>query len=103
MFKDYTQFQFFRQSVARRRHTRQMIWDRNSRFEFENVTADRMPADLNVVEFGCATGISSIDPLLKIAKAASPLFRIKAVMNDLPLNDWAVNTSKNSRVKCVRY
>ena len=41
---------------------------------------------LNVVEFGCATG--NLGPLSKIKQAAGPSFGIKAVMNDLPLNDW---------------
>lgn len=41
---------------------------------------------LNVVEFGCATG--NPGPVSKIKQAAGPSFEIKAVMNDLPLNDW---------------
>ena len=41
---------------------------------------------LNVVEFGCATG--NPGPLSKIKKTAGPSLGIKAVMNDLPLNDW---------------
>ena len=43
---------------------------------------------LNVVEFGCATGSSSIDPLSKIQSAAGSRRKVKTVMNDLPLNDW---------------
>ena len=42
---------------------------------------------LNVVEFGCASGGSSIDPLNAI-KEASDNRKIKAIMNDLPLNNW---------------
>lgn len=42
-----------------------------------------------VVEFGCATGSSSIDPLNQILRASKVNGRrICAVMNDLPLNDW---------------
>ena len=69
------------------RHTRQMIADRKIESLLQPGRVHGDP-ELNVVEFGCATGSSSLDPLSKIRKAAGPSFGIKAVMNDLPLNDW---------------
>ena len=61
-----------------------MILDRDTKSPF----GYGVDSQLNVVEFGCATGNSSLDPLLKIEKIAGPSLKIKAVMNDLPLNDW---------------
>jgi len=44
---------------------------------------------VKVVDYGCATGSSSLDPLRAIQAAAGSNRRVLAVMNDLPLNDWA--------------
>jgi len=52
-------------------------------------SADSTSKVVKVVEYGCATGSSSLDPLRAIQAAAGSNRRVLAVMNDLPLNDWA--------------
>jgi len=44
---------------------------------------------VKVVEYGCATGSSSLDSLRAIQAAVGSSRRVLAVMNDLALNDWA--------------
>jgi len=58
---------------------------------------------ISVVEFGCATGSSSIDPLNKIMSAPKINGRrICAIMNDLPLNDWdTLQTTLKEKVPTV--
>ena len=53
--------------------------------------------ELSVVEFGCVSEGSSIDPLNTI-KEASGNREMKTIMNDLSLNNWEVlkeNLAKN--------
>ena len=46
---------------------------------------------LSVCEYGCATGGSSLEPLNAIKEGCKVSKRpLKAVMNDLPGNDWNV-------------
>jgi len=45
---------------------------------------------LRVVEFGCATGGSSLAPLKVVEHAAAGVAEVIVTMNDLPLNSWDV-------------
>ena len=51
-------------------------------------SADSTSKVVKVVDYGCATGSSSLDPLRAIQAAAGSNRRVLAVMNDLALNDW---------------
>ena len=58
-----------------------------------------MTKSLNAVEFGCATGTSSLLPIDAIRKAVGPTTDVNIVMNDLPLNDWG-ELSKTISTNC---
>ena len=45
---------------------------------------------LVILEHGCSTGGSSIEPLQAIRDAVSKDRSLRVIMNDLPMNDWGV-------------